>query len=59
MPFVLLIGAAPNAIAYESKMFTPGEFFAYGVIPSILLMIVLGIALLTFWPMLGMPILLK
>jgi sodium-dependent dicarboxylate transporter 2/3/5 len=59
MPFVLLIGAAPNAIAYESKMFTPGEFFGYGVIPSILLMIVLGVALLTLWPMLGMPILLK
>jgi sodium-dependent dicarboxylate transporter 2/3/5 len=59
MPFVLLIGAAPNAIAYESKMFTPGEFFGYGVIPSVLLMILLGIALLTLWPMLGMPILLK
>ena len=59
MPFVLLIGAAPNAIAYESKMFTPGEFFGYGVIPSILLMILLGIALVTLWPMLGMPILLK
>ena len=59
MPFVLLIGAAPNAIAYESKMFTPGEFFGYGVIPSVFLMILLGIALLTLWPMLGMPILIK
>ena len=27
MPFNLLIGAAPNAIAYESKQFTAGEFF--------------------------------
>jgi sodium-dependent dicarboxylate transporter 2/3/5 len=59
MPFVLLIGAAPNAIAYESKMFTAGEFFGYGLLPSVFLMILLGIALLTFWPMLGMPILLK
>ncbi|MGB2929783.1 MAG: SLC13 family permease, partial [Desulfobacterales bacterium] len=27
MPFLLLVGAAPNAIAYDSKMFTTGEFF--------------------------------
>jgi sodium-dependent dicarboxylate transporter 2/3/5 len=59
MPFVLLIGAAPNAIAYESKQFTTGEFFGYGVIPSILLMILLAGALLVLWPLMGMPILLK
>jgi len=29
MPFLLLIGAAPNAIAYESKQFTTGEFFLF------------------------------
>jgi solute carrier family 13 (sodium-dependent dicarboxylate transporter), member 2/3/5 len=57
MPFVLLIGAAPNAIAYESKQFSTGEFFGYGILPSIILIIVLAIAILTFWPMLGMPIL--
>ncbi|MGD9138693.1 MAG: SLC13 family permease, partial [Desulfobacterales bacterium] len=27
MPFLLLVGAAPNAIAYDSKQFTTGEFF--------------------------------
>jgi len=59
MPFLLLIGAAPNAIAYESKQFSTGEFFGYGIIPSIVLIVVLGIALVTFWPLLGMPILLK
>lgn len=59
MPFVLLIGAAPNAIAYESKQFTPGEFFGYGLLPSIFLIAYLGLALLIFWPMLGMPVLLK
>ena len=32
MPFVLLIGAAPNAIAYESKQFTSGEFFRHGLL---------------------------
>jgi sodium-dependent dicarboxylate transporter 2/3/5 len=59
MPFALLIGAAPNAIAYESKQFTPGEFFRHGAVMSIVLLIVLGIAVLTLWPLLGMPVLLK
>jgi len=59
MPFILLIGAAPNAIAYESKQFTTGEFFRHGIPMSIVLMIVLGIAVVTIWPLLGMPILIK
>jgi sodium-dependent dicarboxylate transporter 2/3/5 len=59
MPFVLLIGAAPNAIAYESKQFTTGQFFGYGIPPSIILIAFLGIALLIIWPLLGMPILAK
>ncbi|MDH4206341.1 MAG: SLC13 family permease [Desulfobacteraceae bacterium] len=59
MPFMLLIGAAPNAIAYESMQFTPGEFFRHGVWMSIILMIVLGIAIVTIWPLLGMPILVR
>lgn len=59
MPFVLLIGAAPNAIAYESKQFTPGEFFKHGLVMSAILLVVLGIALVTLWPLLGMSILAK
>jgi len=59
MPFVLLIGAAPNAIAYESKQFTTGQFFGYGLPTSVILIVVLGIALVTIWPILGMPILIK
>ncbi|MBF0378902.1 MAG: SLC13/DASS family transporter [Desulfamplus sp.] len=59
MPFLLLVGAAPNAIAYNSKQFTPGEFFMYGVPASIILMVVLGIAVYIIWPMMGMPILVK
>ncbi|HLC16938.1 MAG TPA: SLC13 family permease, partial [Thermodesulfovibrionia bacterium] len=59
MPFVLLIGAAPNAIAYESKQFTPGEFFKYGIPASLILIVVLAVALKTFWPLLGMPILVE
>jgi sodium-dependent dicarboxylate transporter 2/3/5 len=59
MPFVLLIGAAPNAIAYESKQFTPGEFFRHGLAMSLILLVVLGIALVTLWPLLGMPVLLN
>jgi sodium-dependent dicarboxylate transporter 2/3/5 len=59
MPFVLLIGAAPNAIAYESKQFTPGEFFRHGLLLSVILVAIIGVAIMTFWPMLGMPTTLK
>jgi sodium-dependent dicarboxylate transporter 2/3/5 len=59
MPFFLLIGAAPNAIAYESRQFTTGEFFKHGILMSVVLLIVLAAALFTLWPMLGMPITLK
>ena len=57
MPFLLLIGAAPNAIAYDSKQFTTGEFFRHGIPMSLLLLIVLGLAMVSLWPMQGMPIL--
>ena len=57
MPFNLLIGAAPNAIAYESKQFTTGEFFGYGWIPSVILMAVLAVFVYLIWPMMGMPVL--
>ncbi len=59
MPFLLLIGAAPNAIAYESRQFTPGEFFKHGVPMSIVLMVVLAGAIAVLWPLLGMPILMR
>ncbi|MFN3533885.1 MAG: SLC13 family permease [Desulfatiglandales bacterium] len=59
MPFMLLIGAAPNAIAYESKQFTTGEFFKHGIPMSIILLIVLAIFIGTIWPITGMPILVK
>ncbi len=57
MPFNLLIGAAPNAIAYESKQFTAGEFFTYGWVPSLVLMAVLGVFCYIIWPLMGMPVL--
>jgi len=56
MPFLLLVGAAPNAIAYNSRQFTSGEFFAYGIPASILLMAAVALAVLVIWPLLGMPI---
>ena len=58
MPFLLLVGAAPNAIAYGSKQFTTGEFFLYGIPASVLLMILVGIAAFAIWPVLGMPVIL-
>ncbi|MCP3887649.1 MAG: SLC13/DASS family transporter [Desulfobulbaceae bacterium] len=56
MPFLLLVGAAPNAIAYNSKMFTTGEFFLYGIPASILLMLVTWLAVTVIWPLMGMAI---
>ncbi len=56
MPFLFLVGAAPNAIAYNSGQFTSGEFFKAGIPASILLMVVLAIFSLVIWPMMGMPI---
>ncbi len=59
MPFLLLVGAAPNAIAYESKQFTTGEFFLAGIPASIILMAVVGFAAAIIWPLMGMPVTLK
>ena len=58
MPFLLLVGAAPNAIDYESKQFTSGEFFVVGLPASALLMVVLGLFVILIWPLMGMPVLL-
>lgn len=59
MPFLLLVGAAPNAIAYNSKQFTTREFFLAGLPASLLLMAVLGIFVWLIWPLMGMPVLLE
>ncbi|MFH1418217.1 MAG: SLC13 family permease [Planctomycetota bacterium] len=56
MPFLLLVGAAPNAIAYESKQFTSGQFFLVGIPASVLLMIVLAFFAWLVWPLMGMPV---
>lgn len=56
MPFLLLVGAAPNAIAYDSKQFTTGEFFMAGIPASIILIVVVGLAVAVIWPLMGMPI---
>lgn len=56
MPFLLLVGAAPNAIAYNSKMFSTGEFFLYGIPASILLMVVTWLAVTVIWPLMGMSV---
>lgn len=56
MPFLLLVGAAPNAIAYDSKQFSTTEFFVYGIPASVMLMIAVGIAALVLSPLMGMPV---
>jgi len=55
MPFLFLVGAAPNVIAYESKQFTAVEFFLYGIPASVILMVVLGFMVYFIWPIMGMP----
>ena len=59
MPFLLLVGAAPNAIAYDSKQFTTGEFFKFGIPASCLLLVLIVVAVLIIWPLMGMPVLIK
>jgi len=59
MPFLFLVGAAPNAIAYGSGQFTSGEFFVAGIPASILLLIVVGFFIKFIWPLMGMPVLIS
>lgn len=56
MPFLFLIGAAPNAIAYDSKQFTTGEFLTAGIPASIVMMLVVAFAAAVLWPLMGMPV---
>ncbi len=57
MPFMLLVGAAPNAIAFESHQFRTREFFMYGIPASIMLLLVLTLFVWKIWPWMGMPVL--
>ncbi len=59
MPFLLLVGAAPNAIAYESRQFTSGEFFKAGIPASLLLMVVVAIFVIFIWPLMGMEVIIQ
>lgn len=56
MPFLFLVGAAPNAIAYNSGQFTTAEFALYGIPGSILLMLVTWLAVSVIWPLMGMQV---
>jgi len=57
MPFLFLVGAAPNAIAYASGQFTTKEFLMAGIPASILLLVVLAVFVWLVWPAMGMPVL--
>jgi sodium-dependent dicarboxylate transporter 2/3/5 len=58
MPFLLLVGAAPNAIAHASGQFTTAEFFKAGIPASIMLTAVLALFVWLIWPAMGMPVVL-
>ena len=55
MPFLLLIGTAPNAMAYESRQFSAWEFFLYGIPATVVLVLVLALFVGFVWPLMGMP----
>lgn len=57
MPFMFLVGAAPNAIAFESKMFSTREFFLHGIPASVMLMLTIALFVWKIWPLMGMPLL--
>ncbi len=59
MPFLLLVGAAPNAIAYESRQFRTADFFLAGIPASLLLMAVTALFVWKIWPLMGMPVLVR
>ncbi len=52
-PFLLLIGAPPNAIAYESGKFTPLQFFKLGIPVTLLVLLVIAAAIGLLWPLMG------
>jgi solute carrier family 13 (sodium-dependent dicarboxylate transporter), member 2/3/5 len=54
---MLLMGAAPNGIAFESRQFAPAEFFRYGVCASVIFMLASLGFILVIWPAMGMSIL--
>ena len=56
MPFLFLVGAAPNAIAYNSGQFTTAKFFTAGIPASLILTVVIAIFVWTIWPWMGMPL---
>jgi len=58
MPFMLLVGAAPNAIAFESGQFRTREFFLAGIPASGILLVVLTLFIWKIWPWMGMPVVL-
>lgn len=59
MPMLLLIGAAPNAMAYESKQFSTGEFFMSGIPGTILVLLIMAVFIFTYWPLVGLSPLLR
>ncbi len=56
LPLLLLIGAAPNAMAFESRQFTSREFLRAGIPATALVLAVLALFALVVWPLMGMPI---
>lgn len=55
LPFMLLVGAAPNAIAYQSKQFTTGQFFTVGIPFTLIVLAMVALFAVVVWPLMGIP----
>lgn len=58
LPFLFLIGAAPNAIAFGSRQFRPPEFFRAGLAVSFISLLILALFVAKIWPLMGLAVLL-
>jgi sodium-dependent dicarboxylate transporter 2/3/5 len=56
MPFLTLLGAAPNAIAFGSGQFSQREFLRAGLPASAALVLLLGAFVWFVWPAMGMSV---
>jgi len=59
LPFMLLVGAAPNAIAYQSRQFSTAEFFITGIPFTVIAVLLVALFAVTVWPLLGIPALVR
>ena len=56
MPLMLPAAGAANTLVCESGQFTDREFFMYGAMASVLVIVVLALMVYVVWPMMGLSL---